>query len=54
VEGGDFFMIPCNRMYSWSLYAAGGAFLIAALIGSFWISFTLGALLILLGFFIYR
>ena len=41
-------------MCSLCFYAAGGAFLIAALVGSFWVSFSLGAILVLLGFFLSR
>lgn len=41
-------MIFCNRLLCRPLLWAGAAFLISALIGSFWISFLLGGLLITL------
>ncbi len=47
-------MLPCNRVHCWCFYAAGGAFLVSALVGSFWISFTLGAILLCLGYFLHR
>ena len=42
-------MFPCQRDLCAALDAAGAAFLIAALVGSFWFSFILGALLLTLG-----
>ena len=47
-------MWSCNRNMCWALDGAGAAFLIAALVGSFWVSFILGALLLGLGFFLNR
>lgn len=47
-------MLPCNRMHRWTCCSAGVAFLISALVSSFWISFCLGALLLCLGFFLTR
>ncbi len=41
-------MFFCNRLLCRPLLWAGAAFLISALIGSFWISFLLGGLLITL------
>ncbi len=39
----------CNRVLCRPLLWAGAAFLISALIGSFWVSFLLGGLLLCLG-----
>jgi hypothetical protein len=36
------------------LIAAGAAFLLSALIGSFWVSFAIGAILLGVGFFLRR
>ena len=44
-------MCPYNRALCWAFIAAGAAFLAAALIGSFWVSFSLGAILLCLGIF---
>ena len=44
-------MFPCHRELCTALDAAGAAFLIAALVGSFWFSFVLGALLLAFGIF---
>lgn len=41
----------CNRVLCRPLLWAGAAFLISALISSFWISFLLGGLLLCLGVF---
>ena len=46
-EGGGFMF--CNRVLCRPLLWAGAAFLISALIGSFWVSFLLGGLLLCLG-----
>ena len=48
------FMYPCNKMLCWCLIAAGGAFLVSALIGSFWVSFSLGIFLLGVGLFFRR
>ncbi len=47
-------MRACHRDLCWALDAAGAAFLIAAVAGSFWFSFLLGGLLLGLGLFWYR
>jgi hypothetical protein len=49
-EGGGM-MFFCNRVLCRPFLWAGAAFLVSALIGSFWISFLLGGLLIMLGLF---
>ena len=41
-------MYICNRVLCRPLFWAGVAFFVSALIGSFWISFLLGGLLMLL------
>ena len=47
-------MWSCSRNLCWAMDSAGAAFLIAALVGSFWVSFLAGALLLGLGIFFGR
>ncbi|MBQ2203581.1 MAG: hypothetical protein II405_03915 [Oscillospiraceae bacterium] len=44
----------CNRMVCCGCLCAGAAFLVAALAGSFWFCFLLGAALLVLGVILHR